>query len=221
MKRLMQLAVAVAVVALAGSPAWAQQQRQRGGGFGGFGVDAISLLEQKSVQEELKLSDEQIKKGKELSDKRREALREVFQGGGDLSREERQKKFQEMRTTYSKALAEILKPDQLKRVKQIALQQMVKFGLAFAVNDADVASALKITDEQKGKIREIQTKAREELQGAGRDEEGAKKRQEVMKAVNEKVEGVLTAEQKTKLKDLQGATFTGEIKRPEFRRRDR
>lgn len=219
MKRLMQIGAAAAVMALAVSPVWAQQQQQRQrGGFGGFGGDPIYLLGQKSVQEELKLTGEQIKKGKELSDRRSEAL----QGLGDLSREERRTKMQEIRKANNKALAEILKPDQLKRVKQIALQQRMGFGLGFVLNDEEVGSALKITDEQKEKIRDIQRKAFEELRDAGRDDEGRKKRQEVMKATNEKVEGVLTAGQKTKLKELQGATFKGKIDRPPFPgRRDR
>jgi Spy/CpxP family protein refolding chaperone len=214
MKRLMQIAVAAAIVALAVSPAWAQQQRQRGGGFGGFGGDPIYLLGQKSVQEELKLTDEQIKKAKELSDKRSEA----FQGLRDLSREEQQKKRQEIAKANNKALAEILKPEQLKRVKQIALQQRITFGLAFVVSDEETASALRITDEQKEKIREIRMKGFEELRALGqeRDEETNKKRQELMKATNEKVAGVLTAEQKTKLKEMQGAPFTGKIERPQF-----
>lgn len=215
MKRVLQISMAAAIVTLAVSPAGAQQQqRQRGGfgGFGGFGGDAIYLLGQKSVQEELKLTDEQIKKGKELSDRRSEA----FQGLRDLSREERRTKMQEIRKANNKALAEILKPEQLKRVKQIALQQRAGFGLGFVVNDEEISSALKITDEQKEKIRDIQRKGFEELRDVGRDDEGRKKRQEVMKATNEKVEGVLTAEQKTKLKELKGATFTGKIERPPF-----
>ncbi len=203
MKRFMQFALAAAVVVMACGAAMAQQQRQRGG----FGGGAIFLLGQKSVQEELKLSEDQVQKVKELSDKQRES----FQGLRDLSQEDRRAKMQEMAKANDKALAEILKPGQLKRVKQISLQQQG----AFALVNPEVAKALNISEEQKDKIREIQTKARDESQGLGRDEEGAKKRQEIRKATNEKVMGVLTAEQKAKLKEMQGKPFEGKF---EFRR---
>lgn len=205
MKRLMQVSLAAAVVALAVSPALAQQQRR--GGFGGFGGGAIFLLGQKSVQEELKMSNEQVSKIKELSEKQREA----FQGLRDLSQEERRTKMQDLAKANDKAVNEILKPEQLKRIKQISLQQQVKSRLGFVLSNEEIAKSLKITDEQKGKMKEIQDKAREETQGLGRDEEGFKKRQEVMKATNEKVMGLLTAEQKTKLKEMQGEPFKGEI----------
>jgi Spy/CpxP family protein refolding chaperone len=206
MKRFMQITLAAAVVVMAVSPALAQQ---RGRGFGGFGMNTIFLLGQKSVQEELKLNDEQIKKVKELQEKQRE----VFQNFRDLSPEERREKMQEM----AKAVDGVLKPPQLKRVKQIALQQAG----ARAVNDEEVAKALNVTDEQKEKIREIQRESFEKMRELGRDEDAAKKRQELMKETNEKMMAVLTAEQKTKLKELQGEPFKGEIASPFGGRRQR
>lgn len=201
MKRLMQVALAAAVVAIAASPVLAQQRQGGGRGFGG-GV--MFLLGQESVQKELKLSEEQVKKVQELGEKQREA----FQGLRDLGQEERRTKMQELAKANDKAIGQILKPEQLKRARQIALQRQG----AAAVNNEEIAKALNVTDAQKEKIREIQTKAREEMQGLGFDEEARTKRQEVMKAMNEKISGVLTAEQKTKLKEMQGEPFKGEIR---------
>jgi Spy/CpxP family protein refolding chaperone len=215
MKRLMHIAWAAAVVAIAVCPAWAQeQQRQRGGGrgFGAFGAGTLYLLGQKSVQEELKLSDEQVKKVTELQEKQREA----FQGLRDLSPEERQTKMQEIAKAQNEALAKVLDAKQLKRAKQIALQQQVRFGLAFVLTNDELAKTLQITDEQKQKIQEIRRSAFEEMRDLGRDEEGRKKREEIRNATNEKVNGVLTAEQKAKLKELQGEPFKGEIQFPPF-----
>ena len=208
MKRLVQIgAVAALTVVLCGAAQ--AQQRQRPGGPGGFGGGGVLFyLGQKSVQEELKLSDEQVKKIKELTEKQRES----FQGLRDLSQEDRRAKMQELAKANDKAMGEILKAGQLKRAKQIALQQMG----AGALRNEEVAKALNISEEQKDKIREIQAKSREEMQGLGRDEDARKKRQEIMKATTEKVMGVLTAEQKTKLKEMQGETFTGKIERPQF-----
>jgi Spy/CpxP family protein refolding chaperone len=207
MKRLFQIGLVLAIAAVACGTAQAQQRQRPGGGAGGFG-GPLFLLGQKSVQEELKLSDEQVKQVKELADKQRESL----QGLRDLSQEERQTKMQEAAKTNDKAISKLLKPEQYKRVRQIALQQQG----SRALSNEEVAKALKISEEQKDKIKEIQTKAFEEMRGLGRDEEARKKRQEMMKATNEQVMGVLTAEQKTKLKEMQGEPFTGKIERPQF-----
>jgi Spy/CpxP family protein refolding chaperone len=206
MKRLVPLALALAVVALA---ATAVQAQPRGPGFGG---GTLFLLTQKSVQEELKMSDEQVKKVTELEAKQREAFRDFR----DLSREERQKKFEEMAKANTKAIGEILKEDQLKRVKQISLQQQ---GLR-ALANPEVADALKLTDEQKDKVKAVGEEARKEMQalfGAGLErDEARKKMEEIRKASDEKLMGILTDEQKTKFKELQGEPFKGEIRRPQF-----
>lgn len=208
MKRLMQITLVVAVVAITAGSALAQQQRQRqGGGFGRFGGgNVLFLLNQKSVQEELKLSKEQNKKITELQGKQRES----FQGFRDLSQEERRAKMQEIGKAQNDALAKILDAKQLKRARQIALQQ------PGSINNPEVAKALNITDEQREKMREIQMKSFQEMRDLGRDENAAQKREELRKATNEKVMAVLTAEQKTKLKEMQGEPFKGKIERPQF-----
>jgi Spy/CpxP family protein refolding chaperone len=216
MRKLGQIILAAAIVAMASSPALAQEQqrqRQRPGGFGGgFGGGTTFLLQQKSVQDELKLSEEQVKKIKELADKQRES----FRGLRDLSQEERRTKMQEAAKANEKAVAEILKPEQLKRVKQISLQQQG----ARALSNPEVATALNLTSEQKDKIKSIQEEARAARGQRGQrgrpDEETRKKLEEARKATNEKLMNVLTAEQKTKLKELSGEPFKGEIARPQF-----
>ncbi len=217
MQRLGRITLVLAVVAMASSSARAQE-RQRGQ-RGGFGGGIAYLLNQKSVQDELKLSDEQIKKAKELSDKQRESFRGQR---GQRPDEETRKKMAEARQASEKAVAEILKPDQLKRVKQISLQQQG----ARALSNPEVADALKLSDEQKGKIKSIQEEARTARGQRGQrgqrpDEEALKKLAEARKATNEKLMNVLTSEQKTKLNELSGEPFKGEIKRPTFGGRTR
>lgn len=208
MKRLGFLALAVVV--LIGSPALAQRQRPQRQGFGGFSGmtgDLTFLLGQKSVQDELKLAEDQTKKVTELAEKRRESFRDFR----NLTPEERRKKFEERAKSAEKEVGEILKPEQLQRLKQIALQR--RDGLAFS--DPEVATALKLTDEQKEKIKTIREesgKSFRDLAQGGNREEARKKMDEMRKAHDEKLMGLLTDEQKAKWKELTGEPFKGEIR---------
>src|ERR1700720_423719 len=113
-----QMAIAGAIVALLASPALAQRREGRGGfGGRGFGVGQFMLLDQKSVQGDLQLSEEQVKKISELVDKQRESARVTR----DSSREDR-KKAEEAAKDTEKSLADVLNPDQTKRFKQVKLQ---------------------------------------------------------------------------------------------------
>jgi hypothetical protein len=227
MRRLTTFAGALALIGLLAPDALSQQQRrpqqrrpqqqqqqpQRGQGFGGFSRDLTSLLAQKSVQTELKLSDDQVKKVTQLAESRGATARP--QRGQTTNREELRKQQEERAQASEKALAEILKPEQLKRAKQISWQQQGT--QAFA--NAEVATALQLSNEQKEKIRGIQEQAQQARgqlfqRGAGGNfEEARKKMEEARKATDEKVMNVLSAEQKTKWKELTGEPFKGEIQR--------
>jgi Spy/CpxP family protein refolding chaperone len=201
MQRFKQLALAAAVVMLAASPVLAQGPR-------GFrGPTPMMLLGQKSVQEELKLSADQVQKVEAAVAKQMES----FQGFRDLSEEDRTKKIQEMAKENEKFIGDNLKPDQSKRLHQIALQQ--QGGRAFT--DEKVAKELALTDDQKGKIKDILedtgNQVRELFQG-GFNEEARTKMRELNNAATEKVVGLLTADQKTKYKEMTGVPFKGEIR---------
>jgi Spy/CpxP family protein refolding chaperone len=179
-----------------------------GGPFGGRGSLA-TLLRQESVQKELKITDDQLKKVEELS----EQMREKFQDAFSLEGEERTKKMQELQKENEKALSEILKPEQWKRLKQISYQQQG----AMAVATPDVAKALQITDTQKEQIQKLNREMFEQMReiftpGTPPDEEARKKMTELRTATADKIMQVLTSEQKTKWKDMQGQPFKGEIR---------
>ena len=211
MSKLKGFVLVVVIIALA-APSAPAQQRQRGqrgqrGGGGGGGRDIVSLLTQKSVQEELKLSDDQVKKVTDLAGGQRGAGR----ANQNLSAEERQKMQEERAKTNAKAVAEILKPDQLKRAKQISWQQQG----AQAFSDPEVATAISLTDQQKEKIKTIQDDARQQggqaRRGGGNQQEAQSRRDAMRKETEGKVMSLLTVEQKAKWKELTGETFKGEI----------
>ena len=200
-----KLALAVCTVALSASPALAQ-------GRGGFGGGGAMLLVNKGVQEELKVTEDQASKLTTLSEELGGKQREAFQGLQDLSQEERREKMTELQKTMQaeikKGLADILKPEQAKRFEQIQTQAM---GVN-AFSQPKVGEALKITADQKEKVKEItdaqQASMQEIRQSAGDDREGTmKKINELRKESFEKAAALLTVEQKTAWKDLTGAPF--------------
>jgi len=198
----------VGLAAIAAGPASAQQGR--GGMMGGGG--GAMLLVNKGVQKELKLTDEQAEKAETFAREYGAKMREQFQGLADLSEDERRTKMQEFNKARTEALqkglAEIMKPEQQKRFDQIDLQ--ASGPNAFAT--PKVVEGLKITDEQKAKIRQVNedlrqtmTDAREDFQN---DREGAMKQMlEGRKAASEKVMALLTAEQKSSWKEMVGEPF--------------
>jgi len=214
MKYFARLLLALALAAVVAPEAWAQRGQGRGGGLGSFrgqGGNSLFLLTQKSVQDELKLSADQIKTVEEQMEKQRES----FAGLRDLSREERQKKMEERAKANQAVLSEILKEDQLKRFKQISLQQRG----AQALSDPDVSQALNLTAEQNDRVKAIQDGAQSEMRelfqagAAGGDrQELQKKAAQLRNSINEKAHAVLTTEQQAKWKELTGEPFKGEIR---------
>ena len=208
MKTFGRFFVLCSLAVLTAAPAWAQGQG-RGFGMGGGGA---ALVGNKSVQKEIKATDDQVSKLDTFAEEMRGKQREAFQGFQDLSQDERREKMQAVQKTMqadlNKGLAEILKPDQVKRFHQIQTQSAG----ANALGTPRVADALKLTADQKTKVGEIN---QEMMQAMGDlrqqfqdDREGAmKKATELRKTATDKAMALLTSEQKTTWKDLTGAPF--------------
>jgi hypothetical protein len=204
-----------------------------GGGFGG-GAGLTTLMVNKSVLEEIKATDEQKEKlakwAPEAQTKQREAMQEFFGGGGgqpDFA------KIQEANAKIAKEqleeVSKVLKEEQVKRVKQIQVQiQSVN-----AFRQKEVQDALKLTDEQKETIREIQMSLGQEMRelggfggggGGGRPSpeamaERTKKVNELNKKFLEKIVAQLKDDQKKAWEDLNGKPFEYKPEAP-MRRRD-
>lgn len=211
----MTVALAVAVAA----PSWAQGRGQGRGFGGGMMGGPLQILMIPAVQDELKLTEEQKTKLQQVGQEIRESGAQFFQGLRDLSPEERQKKMQEYQVETTKKINAVLKEDQQKRLRQLVLQRQ---GVAIIAQDEEVAKQLKVTDDQKLKIRDISRAAGEERRalfqggggGGGISPETRAKMDEITKKTNEKIEAVLTDDQKKQWKELCGAPF----KFPETRR---
>jgi hypothetical protein len=192
------------------SEAWAQRGQGRGMGRRPGG-NPFGLLSQKSVQDELKLSDDQIKKVEAQQEKQREA----FASLRDLDPAERQTAMANQAKASQAALADILKEDQLTRFKQISLQQRG----GQALEDPEVATALNLTSEQNDRVKAIQEGVQGEMRelfqagAAGGDRAELQKKAEALRtSTSEKLLGVLTEGQQAKWKAMQGPPFKGEIR---------
>jgi hypothetical protein len=200
------LAVVLAVVT---APALPAQDRPRPG-LGQDGRSPVLMLaNQKSVQQELKLSDEQIKKVAEIG----KAMRLKAEDITETVPKERMKKAMEIFKVAEKDVYAMLKPEQAKRMRQIALQQQ---RLARAFENPEVAKVLKLSEEQTKKMREIRESAAKEStklsEGGKSRDEARKKMAEFSKATEEKLLKVLTNEQRTRWTELLGEPFKGELK---------
>lgn len=164
----------------------------------------LSLLQIKDVQEELKLTDDQIAKIDEFV-KKQQAVAVPIKNNEDF-----QKRMKEIAEGADKIVADTLKAEQSKRLDQLDLQR-------HGINSPKAIEALKITDEQKAKFKDIQMESLKELraifQGAqgGNGEEAQKKIAEFQGKIKDKLIDVLTPEQKTTWKDMTGEPFKGKL----------
>jgi hypothetical protein len=214
MNRFVTRSLALALFALVVVPVFAQPPFP-GGGFGVLGI--AQLVTNKSVQEELKLTEDQIAKLKAASDgvraKYKDQLDEVRKSKDFTKMGEINKSMSEESTKVITKLGdEILKPEQMKRLKQIEIQVAGPRALA---SNADVQKALMLSESQIGEIKAINDDAQKDIQevrkGAGFDREKLmevqKKVAEINKDASEKSLKKLTPEQQKQWIDMTGPKF--------------
>jgi hypothetical protein len=199
------------------------QQRGRGGAFGGAGYNRLTIAANESVQKELGLSGEITGKLNTLSEDYRAAIVKEFQNAGfnfqnfrDLSSDEQQKLIakigevtRKLNDEFYPKLQALVPSDKYARLKQIELQANLRNRGPGALTYADVAAELKLSEDQKKKLDEMQTDFDRRLRelftggGGGNQEALAKLREERTAKTME----VLTADQKAALEKLKGAEF--------------
>jgi Spy/CpxP family protein refolding chaperone len=224
MRRLFGITMASLVACLIlSNAAMAQQGQGRGGrggrggfGGGGFGGGITFLIQNSQVQKELKLSEDQTAKIKEVTDAARPQRGAGGGRGANLTDEQRQaaREEQQKRTTETeKKIADLLTADQNARLKQVQL--WVQGTGALIRNDA-VAKELSLTDDQKSALKTISDESGKkfgEIGGGGRgatDEERTKAREQrtaLMKETEAECMAVLTDDQKAKFATLKGEKF--------------
>jgi serine/threonine protein kinase len=169
------------------------------------------LLEERSVQDDLGITPNQAGKIRDLSDRLREQGRQAYRRSVTLSEEERGKKFKDLAAANDQAVAALLTPGQVARLKQIALQQRVPQ----AFSETEIAEALHLTAEQKVRIRAVQDEAQRAVEEATRQgrgpDEADQRAQQVAQGAAEIILAGLTSPQRDAWKELTGEPFRGRI----------
>lgn len=214
MPRFIQAALLTAAIISLSTAALAQPPGGRGGrGFGGpggpFGGGIIGLIQTDEVQREIELSTEQEDElraiREEVQDQIRGEMGDMFRGMRDMSDEERQARFDEIRTRFEdinkdveSRLQKTLLPHQFDRLKQIDVQARVQRGGASALTEGELAETLDLTDAQRDQLREKSEEVEKDLND---------KIQQLRLDARKQLLEVLTPEQRAKLEGMMGAEF--------------
>jgi hypothetical protein len=225
-RRSLLLSVTVAALLLAASTI--QEARAQGRGGRGMGrpqgVSPVTIVENKAVQKELGVSEENAAKIKDIAgDVREESMQQVagagidFRALQDLSGEERQKRMAEIQVKMAEIsknindkflpeIAKILDKTQMTRLHQIAVQAA---GSA-ALRDSGVVKDLALTTAQQDKIAAIGKDFEAKIMQIPRDGEPADrmaKMNELREEQTAKTTEVLTKDQQAKFAEIKGKPF--------------
>ena len=166
----------------------------------------LLLLRQKSVQKELELSPDVVQKITAFTNGQADKVKKAAAMGEAA----RKQAFVMLATKNQQFLAETLTPPQGKRLDQI----MMQFTALTQLTKPEMIKELKLSAEQVKKFKELQTEARKALVDILESKERAGKSEKVTKLRDEtrtKILAVLTDEQKTKVREIAGPPFEGEI----------
>ncbi|MBU6277453.1 MAG: hypothetical protein KGQ61_12525 [Planctomycetes bacterium] len=195
MQRSLSVALVVGLVGLSAGVA-AAQGPGRGMGRMGGGMSSAMLLRQEAVQQELALTTAQVGEVGKLPEA-------APPGGGnprDMTDDQRRAWMEERMKTQAeeeKKVAAILDAKQAARLKQIRIQALG----GRALMDEAVVKELGVTEDQIGKAREAMMEVMQAGQGGGGNP--GEMRQKLL----DKMNAILTAEQKTKFEALKGPAF--------------
>jgi hypothetical protein len=170
------------------------------------------LLKVSGVLDDIGATPEQRARLAEWSERAGERRRANFSYSRATSHEQRQQRWVEMARLNEQELAAILTPAQLQRLRQIALQWQGPS----ALRELNVANALKLSPEQKSRIRVIEDRYTErgERSGYGGDPRPQHSRDQRFRTALEEVRNVLTPEQRERWLQMTGRPYEGPLSYP-------
>jgi hypothetical protein len=198
------------------------------------GAGQLFLLDNPAVLDDLDLPEEKRGRIAALLQRLAEQRHTSLRGFHRLTAAQRRQRFLELARSEATAVAAILSPEQVSRLRQIALQ--IAGPMAF--REPDIAAALNLTAEQRERIRAIEADVfpvrlewrapgapppeRKGEAGLSRDgewrapgepllEPPEKPHPQKLRAARDKMLAVLTVEQKAKWEELTGKPFKGKL----------
>lgn len=191
--------------------------------------DPLTLLSSEQIKQELKLTDDQVNKLKQVNIDLRAQMDKLTSGVdptklSDAEKKQKQQEVDRVNQNVRQQLTTILKPEQITRSKQIFLQ-LYGFGV---LTQQDYKSDLKLTADQESKMQNLGKELFVKVQQDWDIPKGSQEEQNKILANNtEKVEKLvedsnkqavqmLTPEQQTTLDKLKGKEFkldTSKLKR--------
>lgn len=180
-----------------------------GPGFGGPGFGGLlDLVRRTDVRKELELLDEQVQKLDKLEQGRGERMRQTFSGLEDVPREQRFEKMRELmrkeQQQTEKDIGQILLPHQMKRLKQLEVQNRSRGG-GQALLSERTGEELGLTTEQKESLRKKAAELEEQIR---------KKLTEMRKQAQDEMLQLLTPAQRAKWKEMVGDPFEFQRQEP-------
>ncbi|MCH9792723.1 MAG: hypothetical protein K0U82_18100, partial [Planctomycetes bacterium] len=178
----------------------------RGGAPGGLGA----MIEREEVKKELKLTEDQVKQLEEVAQTMRPTREEMEPFLGRmreaqtdqeraLIREEMGAAFEKKRKAAEEKFFSLMDEKQSARLKQLQLQER---GYRQLSNE-ETAKSLNLTEEQSAKIKALQQEQFTAYRELGR-RASTEDREKLQADYNQKYEAVLTKDQKSQWKALQG-----------------
>jgi thioester reductase-like protein len=180
--------------------------------FGGL----LRLLATPEIQQELKLEPAQIDRVQVACQEIQSRGQELFQAFGSLTPQERDRRFKTLFEEELHKVEEILDSKQEARFKQLGLQLE---GIR-AINRKEIADALKLTSEQRQRIKATVDGEHEAMKSAfdgfqagtamsaEQREEARRKFREVRMATEGRLTAILSDAQRKQFQAMQGAPFT-------------
>jgi hypothetical protein len=166
----------------------------------------LLLLRQKSVQKELDIPADAVKKILAFTEQQSDAAGNAL----GMAEAERKKAFAQLAEQNEKFLADTLNAKQSARLEQLYLQ----FTAPYQLTKAKTAKALNLTEDQQQKLKDLYKEYRTEMGEVlfGKDIEGrAEKWANVREKTRTKILAILTEKQQAQVREVVGAPFTGEI----------
>jgi hypothetical protein len=202
MRTLWKWAVVLAVPAIWVASAWPQQPAHHAEGT----TVKLLLLRQKSVQKELGISDDVVKKIMAFTNEQAEAAHKILESPDA----QHKAAFEKLAEKNKKFLADTLNAKQNTRLEQLFLQ----FTAPYQLTTPEVAKALNLTADQQQKFKDLHAEYQKELTEIlfgtdikGRGEKFAKLRDKT----RDKIQSILTDKQQAQAREAVGPPFTGEI----------